>query len=150
MVRSHSFRKNTTFLQLAFSKSWYCTAVLWKKCSLMTSCSECCSTQLHPAWNNISPYLFQHNYFTRSLSSSRFSYEEKGDVHSLLQLLFFPRKILPRKGFRSEYYACPIFPLGSLKMLITKHWLYYTLKNLPSIIVILTLPGNVCLSSILK
>lgn len=30
MVRSHSFRKNTTFLQLAFSKSWHCTAVLWK------------------------------------------------------------------------------------------------------------------------
>lgn len=150
MVRSHFFRKNTTFLKLDFSKPWYCTAVLWKKCSLMTSWSECCSTKLHPAWNNISPYSFQHNDFTRSLSFSRFSYEENGDVHSLLLLLFFPRKILPSKALSCEYYTGQIFPLRSLKMLTAKHWIYYTLKNLASITVIPTLLWNVWLSSILK
>lgn len=148
MVRSPSFRKNTTFLQLAFSKSWHCTAVLWKNAVwwlpevsaavlsyirhetiFPLTCSS--TTTLQDLWASPGSHMREKEMYT--VFSSSYSFQEKCSwVNNLV------------------VNACPIFPLGSLKMVTTKHWIYYTLNNLASKTVTPALPWNVWLSPILK
>lgn len=151
MVRSHSFRKNITFLKLDFSKPWYCTAVLWKKNAVwwlpevsaavlsyirhetIFPLTHSSTTTSEDLWVSPGSHMRKKEMYT--VFSSSYSFQEK---HSQVKDLVL--NITHAKYSHCSHWKCWLLNTG-----FTTLW-----KKLASITVIPTLPWNDWLSSILK